>query len=483
MTGQRTKARTPDGADRARYRAALEGLFGRRRFGLRPGLEVELALLAELGGPERRFPSIHVTGSKGKGSVATIAAAILTEHGLATGLYTSPHLTTYRERFRLDGKEATPEEIVDGLERVEAAAERLQQAGRIDRPPTFFEVTTALAFAWFARRGADAAVVEVGLGGRLDATNVLDSKVGVITTVELEHTEILGPTLGAIAREKSGILHAGMHGVVGELPAEAETVVERTAGELGVPLWRLGRELGTSARTLDADGQSFSVSLPSGIIEDLRLPLFGTFQVGNAALAVAAASRFLAARGTALDAGATRRALAKVRIPGRMQRAARAPELFYDVAHTPESARAVAQSIAEVAPLADPSGSAVVFGCLRDKRVDAILDALAPLAATIVLVPVRSERGLAPSAIRPAAVARFPRVVVAPGALEGLKLARAATLPDGVTLLTGSDYLVGEVLRGPEAADEPDLADPGVTVPVAPSSGAVPAARAGGRPA
>ncbi len=483
MTGSRTGSGASDDGVRARYRAALEGLYRRRRFGMRPGLEVVGALLAELGDPQRRFPSIHVTGSKGKGSVATIAAAVLAEHGLSTGLYTSPHLTSYRERLRLNGREATAREIVEGLERVEAAAERLLGSDRIDRPPTFFEVTTALAFDWFARRGADAAVVEVGLGGRLDATNVLASKVGVITTVELEHTEILGPTLEAIAREKAGILHAGMHGVVGELPPEAEGVVERVADQLGVPLARLGREILPSGRTLDAGGQSFSVTLPSGTLEGLRLPLFGTFQVANAAVALAAASRFLMTRDLALDPDATRRALAKVRIAGRMQRAARAPELFYDVAHTPESARAVAQSIAEVAPLSDPAGSTLDFGCLSDKRLDAILDALAPLASTIVLVPVRSERGLAPGAIRPSAVARFPRVVVAPGVLEGLKLARVATAPDGVTLLTGSDYLVGEVLRGHEPSDEPDLADPGITVRDAPDAQPLSASGPGGRTA
>jgi dihydrofolate synthase/folylpolyglutamate synthase len=464
---------------RQRYRAALQRLFERRRFGLAPGLEVTEALLGALDHPERTFPAVHVTGSKGKGSVATIVAAILAEHGRTTALYTSPHLASYRERMRVNGRMPTIDEVVDGLDRVEAAAARLERSGRIDRPPTFFEVTTALAFDWFRRSHVEAAVVEVGLGGRLDATNVLDAKVGVITTIELEHTDILGDTVEAIAGEKAGIFHTGMTTVVGELPPTALTTVQRAADRYALPLWRLGRELRVESRELLADGQKLSVRLPSGRVDELVVPLLGTFQAGNTALAVAAASRFLEAVGSSLDPEATRRALAHVSVSGRLERTLRSPELFLDVAHTPESARAVAKSVAEVAPLADPSGSVIVFGSLQGKRVDAILDALAPLARTIVLVPVRSERALSVGALRPSAAARFPRVVIARSAEEGLSLARAATAPDGITLVVGSDYLVGELLRGPEAADEPDLSDPGRSAP--PSGAAAPTARRAGR--
>ncbi|HYB78955.1 MAG TPA: bifunctional folylpolyglutamate synthase/dihydrofolate synthase, partial [Thermoplasmata archaeon] len=165
------------------YRASLEELFQRRRFGIRPGLETVEALLAELGHPERKFPSIHITGSKGKGSTAVMAQSILSAHGLRTGLFTSPHLVTYRERARVDGRMISRSAVVEGLARVEAAAREAEAAGRVDRSPTFFEVTTALAFDWFAREAVDAAVVEVGIGGRLDSTNVLDARVGVITTI------------------------------------------------------------------------------------------------------------------------------------------------------------------------------------------------------------------------------------------------------------------------------------------------------------
>ncbi len=458
-TAKSAGVRGPAGA--SAYREALEALFARRRFGLRPGVEVEAALLAELGHPERNLPAIHVTGSKGKGSVATMAAAILSAHGRRTGLFTSPHLASYRERIRLDGREIAPQDVVAGIRRVEAAAERLRRSGAIDREATFFEVTTALGLDWFAREGATAAVVEVGIGGRLDATNVLDAKVGVVTTVELEHTDILGPTVGAIATEKSGIFHPGMRALAGTLPEEAATVVARTADRLGLPLWRLGHELNAERTALGPDGQTIDVQGPGLELESLTVPLLGAFQVGNVALAVGAAARFLDAVGERLDPEATRRALASVRIPGRLQRIARDPELLYDVAHTPQSARAVATSVAEIAPLADPASSAVLFGCLAGKDVAGILDALAPIATTIVVVPVRSERSMSTGDLRAAAAGRFARIVVAPDAGAGLRLARAATGPDGLTLVVGSDYLVGELLRGGDATDEPDLSDPG----------------------
>ncbi|MGI0071788.1 MAG: bifunctional folylpolyglutamate synthase/dihydrofolate synthase [Thermoplasmata archaeon] len=468
--------------DREEYRATLDGLYRRRRFGIRPGLEVVSRLLAALGHPERQFPSVHVTGSKGKGSVAVMTQAILTAHGVRTALFTSPHLESYRERARVDGRSISAEEIVRGVARVDATAQELETAGAIDRAPTFFEVTTVLAFDWFARSEVAAAVVEVGVGGRLDATNVLASKVGVITTIELEHTEILGDTLGAIAQEKAGILHPGMTGVLGELPPEARAVAEAQARERGVPLWHLGAEVGVEHRELSEEGQTFDLRLPGHRLGGVALPLHGRFQPGNAALAVAAAVRFADATGLAIEDDRVRAALAHIVWPGRLERVARRPEVFYDVAHTPESARLVAQSLGEIFPLADPAENAIVFGSLRGKNVTRILDALAPLARTIVLVPVRSERGVPTAELRAVALGRYPRLVVARSPAEGVKLARAATGADGFTLVVGSDYLVGELLRDAHGGnDEPDLSDPGVgAYPGRPAESEPAPGRAGG---
>jgi dihydrofolate synthase / folylpolyglutamate synthase len=450
---------------REEYRAVLEDLFRRRRFGIRPGLETIRALLAGLDHPERKFPAIHVTGSKGKGSTAAMAQAVLTAHGLKTGLFTSPHLASYRERVRIDGRLIPRSAVVDAVRRVEAVARDAEAAGSIDRPATFFEVTTALALDWFAREDVDAAVVEVGIGGRLDATNVLDARVGVVTTIELEHTDLLGPDLASIAREKSGILHPGMTGVVGELPAEARTVVEAEAARIGVPLWRLEKEVRVEDRTLSEEGQTFTVRVPGRAFPELFIPLLGRFQPANAALAVAAVVRFGHATGLEVDPSKTAAGLKGVRWPGRLERVAKRPELFYDVAHTPESARALAQSLAEISPLANPDESAIVFGCLREKDAGRMLDALSPLARTVVVVPLRSDRGARASELLVAAFGRFARIVEARSAAEGLALARAGTGPDGLTLVAGSDYLVGELLREEEDTDEPDLSDPGLSPP------------------
>ena len=457
------------------YAATLRTLYGLRRFGMRPGLETIRALLTELGEPQRRFRSIHITGSKGKGSTAAMAAAILRAAGDRVGLFTSPHLVSYRERIRVDGEPIAPEAVVDGVRRTQDAAERLLRRGAIPHPPTFFEITTALGLLTFAEANVDSAVVEVGLGGRLDATNVLDAPVAVITTLELEHTDILGPTIRDVAREKAGILHPGQHAILGRLPPEARAEVDRRAYAAGIPAWHLGEEVEVTDRALSPKGQTFRLRLPSRTLDALRIPLHGSFQPGNAALAVAAADRFRFAADGRLTERAIRSGLSRVVWRGRLERLETDPDLFLDVAHTPESAVALAESLGEIAPFALPGESAVLFGCLGEKPYGELLAALSALAETLVVVPVRSSRSAPPAELRRAAAGRFPRIVEAPDAIEGLRLARVATGADGYTLVAGSDYLVGEILAAREGGreDEPDLSDPGM----APSDPPVAAAR------
>ncbi|MCI4349779.1 MAG: hypothetical protein L3J93_06140, partial [Thermoplasmata archaeon] len=370
------------------------------------------------------------------------------------------------ERIRVDGTPITRAAVVEGIVRIETATASLLADGTIDREPTFFEVTTALAFDAFRNANVDDAVVEVGIGGRLDSTNVIDAAVGVITTIELEHTDVLGPTVADIAHEKAGILHRGMRAIVGALPPSARAVVDRESDTLGVPIAHLGEEIRTGERTLFEGGQRFSIGTPLRTERSVELPLFGRFQVDNAALAVAAVEEYARLRAFPLTDREIEKGLAEVRWRGRLERIGRRPEAYLDVAHTPESARAVAESLAEILPFADPSESAVVLGCLSDKRAGPILEALSPLARTLVVVPVRSMRSADPSELRRAAIGRFPRIVQAPAAAEGFALARAAVGTDGLLLVTGSDYLVGEILEHLEGrpAGEPDLSDPGLSV-------------------
>jgi dihydrofolate synthase/folylpolyglutamate synthase len=456
------------------YAATLRRLYGLRRFGMRPGLATIQALLKELDDPQQEFRTIHIAGSKGKGSTAAMAASILSAAGRKTGLFTSPHLASFRERIRIDGVPMDPEYVVDGVQRIDAATEALERRGGLEHPPTFFEVTTALGFLTFANEGVTDAVIEVGLGGRLDSTNVLTPSVGVITTIELEHTDLLGPTLADIAREKAGILKPGQHAVLGALPPSARAEIDRRAYTAGIPAWHLEEEVRVTERSISEKGQNLGVELPHRTVGRLKIPLHGTFQPGNAALAVAAVDRHFSASGTKVSGTAVRKGLAKVVWRGRLERLERSPDLFLDVAHTPGSARALAQSLAEIAPMAPPAETAIVFGCLAEKRIPEILEALAPLGENLIAVPVATSRSATAAEIRRLALGRFPRVVEAPDAASGLRLARAATGPDGYTLVVGSDYLIGEILRQREgvATDEPDLSDPGVATPDAvPSDG------------
>jgi dihydrofolate synthase / folylpolyglutamate synthase len=465
------------------YRQTLAHLYRLRRFGMRPGLEVMQALLEHMGHPEHAFPAIHVAGSKGKGSVSAFASSILSAAGLRTGLFTSPHLQSFRERVQIDRKPISPTDVVRGIERVQSAVVALEASGSLPRPPTFFETTTALAFDYFQRSRVDAAVVEVGIGGRLDSTNVLRSTVGVITTIELEHTEILGNRLEEIAREKAGILHPGMTAVVSEPKPIPRREIEREAALRGVPLWHLGKEVRWENRKLSAHGQQIDLSTPMGLLPRLSIPLQGTFQARNAASAIAAVQLFGRAIGHSFPERAIREGIAATRWRGRLERLERRPPLYIDVAHTPESCEAVAESLTEIDPLTDPAGNVLVFGCLAGKRPAEMLSALSRLFRTIIAVPVRSDRTVPADEVARLAAGRFPVIVKAPSLAAALPLARAATRPGGFALVTGSDYLVGETLDAVEgrAADEPDLSDPVTTAAPPPPEGSAPKPMAGRR--
>jgi dihydrofolate synthase/folylpolyglutamate synthase len=461
------------------YDEALRYLWGLKRLGARPGPELTEQVLHALGDPHRRFRAIHVTGSKGKGSVSAMMASVLTAAGHRTGLYTSPHLTTYRERAQVDGTLATPAEVVEGLARVRAALKRLDRSGRLPREATFFEVTTAWAFDLFARRGVDVAVVEVGLGGRLDATNVLHAPVNVITSLELEHTEILGPTLTHIAREKAGILHRGAWAVTGVSHGEGFEELDRQAHKLGVPLWVLGREVRVDRRQVGPERQTLDVHSPEGEHPDLALPLLGTFQARNAALAVATLDLFRRVSGVAVPETAYRSGLASVRWPGRLQRLGMDPPFYLDATHTPESAQEVTLSLQELHPGSDPAASVVVFSCLADKRAGETLQALRPLAETALVFPLTSDRAAPLELLRREAIQRFPRVMALPSVSQALQWGHRLVGPGGLLLAAGGVYLAGAVLEEVEGSphEGPDLADPARWV----RTPAPPGRRKGGR--
>ena len=417
--------------------ARLTALRGGEHAGMRPGLERIEALLAALGHPERRYRLVQIGGTNGKGSVAALLAAILKAAGHRVGLYTSPHLVSFRERIRVNA-EAIPEDgVVDGVEALGTLVARLDA--------TMFEATTALALDHFAREAVDVAVLEVGLGGRLDATTVGVPAVTVITRLDLDHQQVLGPTLAAIAAEKAAIIRSGVAFAAAQAP-EATEVLVRRAAKVGVPLRLAGRDLHVSVAGRSLDGQVIACAGPGWALSDARLGLLGTFQPANALLAVAAA------RELDVPEAAMREGLERARWPGRFQVLRRADGvLVLDGAHNPAGARALASSLREFF-----AGCRVTFvlGILRDKDAAGIVAELSPLADRLVLTAASNPRATHPDTLRAAVPASVGRVETAPSPAEALALA-AGGRPTPIVCVAGSLSLVGDVLRHLAGGDTP----------------------------
>ncbi|ADI14584.1 bifunctional folylpolyglutamate synthase/dihydrofolate synthase [Truepera radiovictrix] len=406
---------------------ALDWLFARQRFGVQLGLERMRALLAALDHPEGAFESLLVGGTNGKGSVTSTLASILHAAGRPVGRFTSPHLTHFRERFTLAGEPVGEAPLLRALKDVRPHAERLGA--------TFFEITTAVALLLFARAGVTVAVMEVGLGGRLDATNALSPRLSVITGVALDHTEVLGGTVAEIAIEKAGILRPGRLALTGAA-GEALAVIAREAARLGAPLWRLGHEISVTARDEGWRGSSLTVGTPAGALA-VRTPLIGAHQVPNTALAVAAA------RALEVPDAAIVRGVAGVRWPGRLEPVPyRGRTVLLDGAHNPAAAAALAATLERlgVAP------ALLVFGTSADKDAREMVRALAgSVRATIATRARLSPRSSPPEtlaalwrdAARPAQVAPTPEAALA--------LALESSQPGETVVVAGSLYLVGEV--------------------------------------
>ncbi|WP_425155346.1 bifunctional folylpolyglutamate synthase/dihydrofolate synthase [Candidatus Palauibacter sp.] len=408
-----------------------------------PGLDRIEALLEQLGCPERTFEALHIAGTNGKGSTASYTAGILEAGGLRTGLYTSPHLADIRERFLVDG--AWVEEPL-----IEAAAARIIACEASDAC-TYFEVTTALAFICFAESGVDVAVVETGLGGRLDATNVLRPIGAAITPVGLDHTELLGPSLPAIAAEKAGIFKRDVPVSLGRMPREARDTLERIARTTGSPVARLGREAEVSDVRMSPAGTRFryaSRDRPKGLSLATRLP--GRHQADNAALALLMLDR----SGYAYDEARVRRGVAGAHLPGRFETWREGPcgaTLVFDIAHNPAAAEVLCQTAAGMA-LARPR--IAVVGMLADKDWRAVLSRLALDMDAMILVrpvaaggrqwdPHEAQAWLSRELDVPVEVC----VDVAEAVVRGCALAGSGTL-----LVTGSAYTVGEARALPELA-------------------------------
>jgi dihydrofolate synthase/folylpolyglutamate synthase len=408
------------------------------------GLENITILSAELGNPHRAVPCVHIAGTNGKGSTAAMLESILRAAGLRTGLYTSPHLERINERIRINGEDISDETFAAAWTRVRASIELLMASGKMAAHPTYFECLTAMAFFAFGQPGLDFAVYEVGLGGRLDATNIVNPEVAVITPVDFDHENFLGHSIEEIAGEKVGIIKPGAWVVSsGERP-EARAVIARRCAEFGARLvevdqaWQI-RSVPTSNGSHSATVASVDFSRRIKI--ELALP--GRFQVRNA-LAAATAACLLAERGFTVNDQAIARGIATVRWPGRLERLSVEPAVYLDGTHNPAGARELLKFWEE-----NFKGRRIllVYGAMRDKAVDEIAGLLFPRADCVILTEPRQPRAISAPLLAEITGHLAIHSLVVPDPVEALERALNMAGPDDVIFATGSLYLVGD-LRG-----------------------------------
>jgi len=387
--------------------------------GIKFGLETTRALTAEMDHPERAYPVILVAGTNGKGSVVAYVDAALRASGLRVGRYTSPHLVRVNERIVVDGRAISGAALDRVLLRVRAAADRLVRRGVLKGHPTYFEVLTLAAFDHFRAAQVDIAVLEVGLGGRLDATNVSEPLVSAIVSIGRDHEQYLGSTLASIAREKAGVLRKGRAAVIGAMPGAAHRAIAKIAARVG-------------ARLVDASRSPRA--LPAGLLP-------GEHQKANARVALAVLREARRA-GLPVDLRRSGAAFAHARWPGRLQwiRSPR-PPLLLDGAHNPDGARALARYLRAHRPFV------LVFGVMADKAVTAMARSLFPLAHVLVLTRAPGDRAASPEEIVRAAGPPASGARLEPSVPRALRLAARLTPPGGCVVVAGSLYLVGDVLR------------------------------------
>ena len=467
----------------------IEHLYARSALGIKPGLDVITALLEEMGSPQREFKVIHVAGTNGKGSVCAMIESVLRASGFKTGLYTSPHLIRFNERFRVNGREIPAVDLEPLIDTVLTAdKKRLGSAGaqavtpakappleskrsgraslseRAESPPaegcptvsavavgegwkggvghrpaTFFELSTAIAFEYFKRCGVDYAVIETGLGGRWDATNVVQPVISVITRIALDHAETLGTDIEKIAWEKAGIIQEGVPVICGPMPVEAEAVVYKEAAEKKVPI--LGSEEAAFFQTLESrrTDQLLDIEASGNDYRNVRLPLGGSYQIENCGIAVAALEDISDIEGIRLQ---MKKGLEAVKWPGRFQMLSMKPPMIFDGAHNPNAAKTLFQTLEEIFPRI---GKTYVFGFMRDKDVAGMLNALTPGMEKAFAVTLPGERAM--SAEQIAEIGKAAGIDVEPvdslqSALDWVQAGKKRLL-----CFTGSLYLAEEISK------------------------------------
>ena len=418
--------------------ALLDRLYARSAHNIKLGLDLETELLERMGNPQLRMPHIHVAGTNGKGSVCAMIESVLRAAGHKTGLYTSPHLVRFNERIRVEGRCISDEDLAALYLEIE------RQEKGISRQPTFFEFTTAMAFEHFKRRHVEISVLETGLGGRLDATNVIMPLVSVITRIDIEHTRYLGKTIEEIAMEKSGIIKPGHAVICGTMPDEAREVIRRVARERDAKLILVEDAVSVRRTNQTLRGQKIRIETASTGYGSVLLPLIGPYQLENAALAVAALEYLNDSSPFVIDGIAMKKGFEGVRWPGRCQILSEDPLVVLDVAHNPNGAEALAASLKEIAKGKELG---LVFGLLSDKDCRGVLKPFSAMVKKCWAVQIQNERGL-PLADLLACIRNAGIPVEGHLLAEALSEAKAwAKANNAAVCIAGSLYLAGDVLR------------------------------------
>ncbi|MFQ5586269.1 MAG: bifunctional folylpolyglutamate synthase/dihydrofolate synthase [Thermodesulfobacteriota bacterium] len=415
------------------YQKTIDYLYGMKRFDGRMGLTAIKELLSHLGEPQRAFPVVHIGGSNGKGSTSVMVASMLREAGYRVGLYTSPHLVRFNERIRIGRREIPNRRVVELTRKI---ASRIESAGAGRVQPTFFEFTTALAFLYFAESDIDIAVIEVGMGGRLDATNVVAPLVSVITNVSREHEAVLGNGIRAVAREKAGIIRMGVP-LVTASKGVALNVLREICLKRGASLYSHGRDFGVRRNEGD-----FSFVGTTSHYRGLRSVLDGQHQRLNAACAIMAVE-LLRGRGFPVGENGVRRGLASARWPGRMEVVRRAPTVVIDCAHNPAGAMVLRNALEEFTY----RRLLLVLGVMADKDIGSITSRIVPLADRIIVTRAQTERAATVDALREK-VARYGKPVEAVEDVAHACEAAMSRANDGdLICIAGSIFIAGEARR------------------------------------
>jgi len=421
------------------YLSAVTFLYRLQQHGIKLGLETMTALMGRLGMPQTKYRTLHIAGTNGKGSTAAMTAAILQVAGYRVGLYTSPHLVEFRERIRVNGEMIAESQVAQ-------LTEQLQALCQPDLSPTFFEYTTAMAFQHFADSGVDVAVLEVGLGGRFDATNVVTPMACAVTTISLDHQQYLGTTVSSIAFEKAGIIKQGVPVVLGRLDDDAWRTIEQVAQERQAPVFRLHEDF----RTEGEGPAQFSYRGLGAQYDGLTCALEGRHQLDNAACALALLGA-AASQGIVVTAEAVRAGLHAVDWAGRLEVVDHDPTILLDGAHNPAAARVLADYLTRSARSRPVRPVVLVLGMMRDKDHRSFVEPLRGLIDEVVLTQADLPRSATAQELRAALDGLLPHPHVMPSLGDAMALARQLATPDGLVCVTGSLMLVGDCkawLRG-----------------------------------